>query len=341
MITLAEITLAADVACGGMYIRWYFNGWHYAIARLGEESLTTSGGYATSLARGALKLETEQGDALDTYALQSMAYAPSLQVYTSEGWTNATLDSGRFRTYEEGVDKLRHELSITLFGRRGGYSPVTPPEPEPPAQSLGMGYLYNAAALTDLAAAGWRVPTKTDYDDLIAYVGINSALKLMITGTTYWLSGIGTDSYGFAMKGAGGIISGDGSSQFLKGTAALRTQTDGFFGKTSFHFMAEGGIYDLVSDFRQEDNLAGYSVRLIKNSTTLSHGQTSTYLGNDGKSYPTICIGTQEWLAANLKETKYLTGVSITKCTDNEANWPTLSAAGGLYAAYNNDENIA
>lgn len=130
MITLAEITLSADLACSGMYIRWYFNGWHYAIARLGEESLTTTGGYATTTARGALKLETEQGDALDTYALQSMAYAPSLQVYTSEGWTNAMLDSGRFRTYEEGVDKLRHELSITLFGRRGSTSPiVVPAEP--------------------------------------------------------------------------------------------------------------------------------------------------------------------------------------------------------------------
>jgi hypothetical protein len=34
----------------------------------------------------------------------------------------------------------------------------------------------------------------------------------------------------------------------------------------------------------------GHSVRLVKESTSLSDGQEGTYTGNDGKVYKTICI---------------------------------------------------
>jgi len=44
-------------------------------------------------------------------------------------------------------------------------------------------------------------------------------------------------------------------------------------------------------------------IRLVKESTALSNGQSGEYVGNDGKIYPTICINGREWLAANLAET--------------------------------------
>jgi hypothetical protein len=56
------------------------------------------------------------------------------------------------------------------------------------------------------------------------------------------------------------------------------------------------------------DKFHGQSIRPIRTTTTLSHGQTGTYTGNDGKVYRTICIGTQEWLADNLCETKFRNG---------------------------------
>ena len=56
----------------------------------------------------------------------------------------------------------------------------------------------------------------------------------------------------------------------------------------------------------------GGPIRLVKTTTTLTHGQTGTYTGNDGKVYRTICIGTQEWLADNLCETKFRNGDWIT-----------------------------
>ena len=78
------------------------------------------------------------------------------------------------------------------------------------------------------------------------------------------------------------------------------------------------------------------SIRLIKDSTTLTHGQTGTYTGNDGKVYRTICIGTQEWLADNLCETLYRDGSPIPEVTDN-ATWAALTT--GALCAYNNDWN--
>jgi hypothetical protein len=58
---------------------------------------------------------------------------------------------------------------------------------------------------------------------------------------------------------------------------------------------------------------------LLKDSTTLSHGQTGTYIGNDGKVYNTICIGTQEWLSQDLQETKYRNGSIIPELQSNSA----------------------
>ena len=78
----------------------------------------------------------------------------------------------------------------------------------------------------------------------------------------------------------------------------------------------------------------GLTIRLIKNSTTLSDGETGTYVGNDGKVYRTICIGTQEYIADSLAETKYSNGESITEVTDNAA-WAALTTE--AMCAYNND----
>jgi len=59
-----------------------------------------------------------------------------------------------------------------------------------------------------------------------------------------------------------------------------------------------------------------------------------TMTDKDGNAYKTISIGTQTWMAENLKTTKYRTGESITNVTDN-TTW--ANATTGTWCYYNND----
>lgn len=63
-------------------------------------------------------------------------------------------------------------------------------------------------------------------------------------------------------------------------------------------------------------------------------GGWSTVTDIDGNVYPTVKIGEQEWMAKNLKTTKYSNGEAINNVTDN-ASWAGLS--NGAFCWYNND----
>ena len=201
------------------------------------------------------------------------------------------------------------------------------------------GLLYNWYAATDarlICADGWKVPEKTDGDSLLSYLGSFSIAggKLKDTDTTYWdTPNTGaTNEVGFNAKGS-----------------AIRTHTSGVFSnlKTAMYTWGKDNIdlsngWMLImlsyanSTFGRGNTIktVGSSIRLIKTTTSLTHGQTGTYTGNDGKVYRTICIGTQEWLADNLAETKYRNGDTIPEVTDNSA-WAALTT--GALCAYNND----
>jgi uncharacterized protein (TIGR02145 family) len=62
-----------------------------------------------------------------------------------------------------------------------------------------------------------------------------------------------------------------------------------------------------------------------------------TMTDQDGNRYRTITIGTQTWMAENLRTTKYLNGDNITLITENTA-WRYQAA--GAYCNVNNTENV-
>lgn len=84
----------------------------------------------------------------------------------------------------------------------------------------------------------------------------------------------------------------------------------------------------------------GYGIRLMKSSTTLTNGQTGTYIGNNGVVYNTIAIGSPaiEVLSENLIETKFRTGDDIPEVTDN-TTWAGLTT--GARCSYDNTQSNA
>lgn len=211
---------------------------------------------------------------------------------------------------------------------------------EAPPLSVKYGLLYNWYAATDIrniAPIGWHIPTVSEWQTLSTYLGGStvSGGKLKEIEFTYWDDpNMGaTNEVGFNGKGGGYRIYNSGSFINLKKlltcwTSSEMDETYKYAANVAFHNSLISSMN--ATTFKNQ----GISVRLLKNSTILTHGQIGTYIGNDGKIYRTICIGTQEWVADNLAETKYRSGDLIPEVTDN-ATWTALTT--GALCAYDND----
>lgn len=194
------------------------------------------------------------------------------------------------------------------------------------------GGLYNWYAIIDsrnIAASGWHVPSKAEQETLITYLSSDQSNKLKESGTTYWYApSSGTNSTKFNARGAGWRS----PVQFydLKSRLFLGNSTEyldpGLTYKSSILIL---NFYD-PHTFGEVDRDTARSIRLLKDTTTLSDGEEGKYLGNDGTVYKTICIGTQEWLSVNLCETQYRNGETIPLVTD-QTEWAALTTGAMCY----------
>jgi len=90
----------------------------------------------------------------------------------------------------------------------------------------------------------------------------------------------------------------------------------------------------------QTDNTPGFYYYSGTNWVSLTGSgpggnSPSLCIDYDGNAYPTFTIGTQTWMAENLRLTHYRNGEAIPKVTDNAA-WAALTT--GAYCWYNNDQ---
>jgi uncharacterized protein (TIGR02145 family) len=206
-----------------------------------------------------------------------------------------------------------------------------------PQSQVKYGYLYNWYAATDsrnIASAGCHVPTFDECHVLFNYLGgtNNAGGKLKELGELHWTNNTGaTNEAGFNGVGIG-ERSETGISSYIKTTGAFWSSYS-----SNVNYGVGFGLSGMSTGVMGGSILknAGRAIRLLKDFTTLTNGQTGTYTGNDGKVYKTICIGTQEWISSNLAETKYRDGSLIPEVTDNTA-WAALTTGGRC--SYNNVE---
>lgn len=145
---------------------------------------------------------------------------------------------------------------------------------------------------------------------------------------------------------SGGFISNDGGSLVIvRGVCWSTEENPVVTGNKTFDGDGAGMFASKITGLNAETT---YFIRsYATNSAGTAYGNQYSFITRalDGKvgsliynghTYKTVLIGTQEWIAENLRTTSYNDGTAIPLVTDNTA-WANLSTGG--YCSYNNSES--
>jgi uncharacterized protein (TIGR02145 family) len=205
------------------------------------------------------------------------------------------------------------------------------------------GALYNWYVVNTglLAPIGFHMPSIVEWQALADYLGASGDYatnsiggKLKESGIINWESpNAGATNESRLTMLPGGQRNAGGSFNYLQAQSYLwsNVEINPYYGSgcALFH---DNEVMECSGNWWFPKN-TGASCRPIKNTTSLSNGQFGTAIDIDGNEYATICIGTQEWFASNLKVTKLNNGTPIPEVTDNAA-WSALTT--GARCWYNN-----
>jgi uncharacterized protein (TIGR02145 family) len=133
------------------------------------------------------------------------------------------------------------------------------------AANANFGKLYNWHAVNDvrgLAPSGWRIPTTSDFDSLITYLGGTSIAGKHMKKAGYgeWQNANGDNSSQFTALGAGYIDNVGTSSDVTLMTGFWTNQEDG---SSAYCYRLEDSVDDV--SVPSESKCHGFSVRCIKN----------------------------------------------------------------------------
>ncbi len=162
------------------------------------------------------------------------------------------------------------------------------------------GRLYTWNAATSACPEGWHLPNNAEFETLFESVGGKQVAGVKLKAKSDWNSdGNGTDVFGFSAIPAG-VRSYDGNyleegnfSHFWSSTKASSYD--------AFYIYLNYGMDNASRSFN--DKLVGFSVRCLQDAGEL--GEPNSSAGTlvdtrDGKSYKTVQIGNQTWMAENL-----------------------------------------
>lgn len=218
--------------------------------------------------------------------------------------TNAKLKSNIYSLYPE-IDVLYQEIDATVTI---GMSSI-----DIPLRRTGFGLGIRVDGLStgniEVYFAGDTIhltPTVKSYFSIRSFIGGTKGLADVAKVDTYFVN---TD---ISVKWTGNNGSVVASSKVIK----LRRN------------------YQLPLYINLNSTNIGITIENWQNDIKDSIGCDLTVADIDGNVYKTVTIGTQVWMAENLKTTKYKDGTSIPNVTDG-TDWAALTTPG--YCFYNND----
>ena len=196
-----------------------------------------------------------------------------------------------------------------------------------------FGRLYSWKAAISACPVGWHLPSNDDWHELALVQdpdAANEDIESLIAGGKL-KNKTGWGSPNTVTSNESGFSALPGGSRDYKGVFDWAGSYGDWWSSTEYM------SYALCRSMNKDDNKlraftfsksdgVGFSVRCIKDNTVTDL---------DGNVYKSILIGTQTWMAENLKTTKYNDGTSIPLVTDT-TSWSNLSTP--AYCWYKNHE---
>ena len=169
------------------------------------------------------------------------------------------------------------------------------------------GRLYSWNLAKEACPAGWRLPMLADWDTLFAAVGGQSVAGKSLKSSTEWYGhGNGSDAYGFSALPVN--VFGEDDSHFFRGWNS-KVGRSAFFWSFDNNKEKANIMYllyyndNVFIDTLSKNN--DFSVRCIKGN--LPDGSKKKMIkdapltdARDGRTYKTVKIGPQVWMAENL-----------------------------------------
>jgi len=171
------------------------------------------------------------------------------------------------------------------------------------------GRLYNLKTALTVCPVGWHLPSVTEWITLTDYVGTNAGIKLK--ATSGWNSkGNGLDDFGFSALPGGYRIS----------NSYINIGSSGYWWCDRLYYRSMGNNSSLVDGVTTGDEYYRLSVRCVEDgsgdgSSSSVGGSSSSSSSNqfnpniqytsftdsrDGKTYRSVKIDSQTWMAENL-----------------------------------------
>ena len=171
------------------------------------------------------------------------------------------------------------------------------------------GYLYDWETAIKVCPKGWHLPRKNEWQILIEYLGGSSVAGGKLKSTSGWNrpNEESTNSSGFSALPSGSRDYDDGTFNNQGNDGGWWSATEDTVAGSVFcylNYIYPGAI--LLSHFKQ----GGFSVRCLKddvfdtnskNEETINKKIPNSFIDSrDGKTYKTVKMGNQTWMAENL-----------------------------------------